>query len=65
MEGIKDDTVFRVLPELQLHGLSKKTKKGAIKPMAALIYDLLPADVQTALYYLTIKTKNKKGDRNK
>jgi hypothetical protein len=40
-----------------------KGKSRIVKPMATLIYDLLPADVQTQLYYLTIKTKNKKGDR--
>nr|WP_282599508.1 hypothetical protein [Priestia megaterium] len=40
-----------------------KRKSKPIKSMATAIHDLLPADVQTALYYLTIKTKNKKGDR--
>ncbi|WP_257148456.1 hypothetical protein [Bacillus sp. AFS073361] len=42
-----------------------KRKKEPIKAMATTIHDLLPAEVQTALYYLSIKTKNNnnKGDK--
>jgi hypothetical protein len=40
-----------------------KRKREPIKAMATTIYDLLPSDIQTQLYYLSIKTKNKKGDR--
>jgi len=40
-----------------------KRKREPIKAMVVAIHDLLPVEVQTALYYMTIKTKNKKGEK--